>query len=343
MNHKSNSDNSNFADPSPLMQLSTAYWDSQTFLTANRIGLFDVLANGAKSAEDIAKHLQTHLRPTILFLNACAALELLESREGLYINTPLSETYLVSNSPMYLGNAFRYSDNLYNTWGQLEHALRSNEPPMAEQVYTGTDTQKTRDFVYGMHNRAMGIGQAMLRLVDITGCRQMLDVGGGPGTYSALFAKRYSELHSKAIDLPSVVEIAAEILESMGAKDQVTLIAGDYHHIEFPGGNDVVLMSGIFHRESAQSCQNLIARGYDSLNAGGKMIVADVFTDKGGRSPLFSTLFGLNMFLTAPDGGVHSDNDVKTWMLSAGMSAVEIKSFPSPMPHRLLVGNKGER
>ncbi|HHH38527.1 MAG TPA: hypothetical protein ENK50_03000 [Sedimenticola sp.] len=328
-------------DPTPLMQLSTAYWGAQTLLTANRIGLFECLAQGPKSGPDVAAELGTRPRETELLLKACTALGLLQAVDGKYRNSGLSQAFLVPGSPGYMGNAIRYSDNLYATWGNLEQALRDGTPPMPTETYTGDDPERTRAFVYGMHDRAMGIGRAMVGLVDLGGRRQMLDVGGGPGTYSALFAQRYPELHSRVMDLPGVVAIANEIIASMGVADRVTTQAGDYLQDGYPGGNDVVLISGVFHRESEAGCRELIDRARASLVPGGVLIVGDVFADEGGVSPPFATLFGLNMMLTAPEGGVHTDAEVAGWMAEAGFTGIDTRPLPPPMPHRLVVGEKG--
>ena len=327
-------------DPGPLMALSTAYWGAQTLLTANRIGLFEALADGARDAEAVAAELGMRPRETHLLLNACVALGLLERDAAGFRNSATSRAFLVPGSPGYLGNAIRYSDNLYATWGNLEQALRQGTPPMAPEKYTGEDPQRTRDFVYGMHDRALGIGRAMVGLVDLSGRRQMLDVGGGPGTYSSLFAQQHPGLGSRVMDLPGVAAIAAEIIASMGVAERVKTLAGDYLQDDYPSGNDVVLMSGIFHRESESGCRSLIRRAWDSLQPGGLLVVGDVFTDPGGAGPAFATLFGLNMMLTAPDGGVHADASVAEWMRDAGFSGIEIKPFPPPMPHRLVTGVK---
>ena len=327
-------------DPSPLMQLSTAYWGSQTLLTANRIGLFEKLGQQAMDAEAVASALGTQLRATRLLLKACTALELLEETPSGFRNSPMSRAFLVPGSPGFLGNAIRYSDNLYATWGELENTLRKGVPPMATEQYTGEDPERTRHFVYGMHDRALGIGRAMLGLVDLTGRRQMLDVGGGPGTYSCLLAKQYPELHSRVLDLPGVAAIAEEIIASLGVADRVATLPGDYMNGDYPTGNDVVLISGVFHRESEEGCRRLIERARESMEVGGLLIVSDVFTETEGTSPLFATLFGLNMMLTAPDGGVHSDSDVADWMKDSGFDEIDRKPFPSPMPHRVVVGRK---
>ena len=65
-----------------------------------------------------------------------------------------------------------------------------------------------------------------------------------------------------------------------------------------------------------------------------------MFADAGGTSPAFAALFGLNMLLTARDGGVHADADVAAWMERAGCRRTERRPFPAPMPHRLVIGHK---
>lgn len=322
------------------MRLSTAYWDSQAFLTANRIGLFEVLAKRPLSLGEIASALGTNPRPTGLLLKACVALGLLEEDAKGYRNSPLSQTFLVPGTDAYLGNAVLYSDAMYGPWGQLEHALKADCPPMQPDTYLGSNPEITRRFVYGMHNRALAIGSALVELVDLSGRRQMLDVGGGAGTYSALFTLRYPGLHSRILELPDVAALAREILGSMGAGDLVEVVTGDYRATRFPNGNDIVLISGVFHRETKATCEDLIARAHDSLNPDGLLVVNDVFTDAGGAGPLFATLFGLNMMLSAADGGVHSDAEVTDWMTQARFEEVESRQFPPPVPHRLVVGRK---
>jgi hypothetical protein len=140
-----------------------------------------------------------------------------------------------------------------------------------------------------------------------------------------------------------VAEIAKEIVAEMGCADRVTVLSGSYDDTPFPGGNDAVLISGVLHRESAAGCRALIAKAAASLVPGGLLVCSDVFTDEGGATPPFAALFGVNMMLTAPNGGVHSDADVGRWLGEVGIGEVSIKPFPPPMPHRVVSGTKRGR
>ncbi len=327
-------------DPSSIVRLSTAYWESQTLLTANRLRVFDFLADGARAADEVAAGLQLDPRSTGLLLRACVGLGFLKEAAGRFENTPTAAVFLVSRSPAFMGNVIRYSDQLYATWGKLEDALRSGKPALPAETYLGDDPARTRSFVVAMHERALGIARALVPILDLQGRRSMLDVGGGPGTYSVLLTERFPGLKSEVIELPGVAAVARELVAAAGASDRVTLRDGDYHSADFGSGKDVVLMSGMFHRETEAACRGLIARAAACMNPGGLLVVSDVFTDQGGSHPTFAAMFGLNMMLTAPDGGVHADSDVMRWMGDCGFRDMRMVPLPPPMPHRVVLGVK---
>lgn len=325
-------------DPSLVIGLSTAYWGSQILFTANRLRIFDALAEKPRNANELAETLGLDPGMTALFLNACVGIGLCEKSDQGYANTMVSQVFLVSGSPATMQNSMSFMDDLYATWGDLEKSLRSGEPAKAADVYLGTDSEQTRHFVYSMHDRAMAIGRALPSVVDLSGRRRMLDVGGGPGTFSALLTQRYQGLKSDVLELEGVANVAEEILADTGAADRVTMLRGDYHTSDFGSGYDVVLMSGMFHRETAENCRRLIDKARDCMEAGGILIVNDVFADEGGATPSFSALFGITMMLTAPDGCVHADADVASWMEHSGFTNTKRTPFPPPMPHRVVTG-----
>jgi hypothetical protein len=327
-------------DPTPIVRLTTAFWDSQALLTASRLKLFDQLASGPKAPDQVAAALGLDARMTGLLMRVLAALGLLEPRDGGFVNSAAAGAFLVSSSPAYMGNVMRYSDQLYTTWGRLEDSLRSGKPALPAESYLGDDVDRTRTFVYAMHGRAMGIARALVEVLDLSGRKAMLDVGGGPGTYSILLTERHPGLRSEVLELPGVAAVAREIVAAAGASERVSLRDGDYHSSDFGSGHDVVLMSGMFHRETEASCRRLIEKARACLVPGGVLIVSDVFTDTGGCSPPFATLFGLNMALTAPDGTVHADADVAGWLREAAFSDIEVRPLPPPMPHRVVTGRR---
>jgi len=323
-------------NPSSIFKLATAYWDSCVFLTANRLELFSKIGGDGKTAAEISDALGTEIRTTELFVNTCASLGFLEKKDGKYKNSPVAEAFLVKGKPAYLGDALKYSDDLYPVWGRLEDSLRTGKPALKHETILGEDTQKTRNFVMGMHNRALGVGRTLAESIDLSGRKKLLDVGGGPATYSILLAKKNPGLIATVMDLPDVAGIAREIITEFKMGDRVFTMEGDYTKTPFPEGNDCVLYSGMFHRETPESCSLLLSKAFDSLRSGGLVIVNDVFCNREKDGPPFVMLFGINMMLTSDHGTVHSTFEVTQWLSETGFTDISSKPLPPPMPHTVI-------
>ena len=99
----------------------------------------------------------------------------------------------------------------------------------AAEAYLGDNPVRTRTFVQAMHERALGVARALVGILDLQGRRSMLDVGGGPGTYSVLLTERFPGLTAEVLELPGVAAVARELVAAAGASDRVVLRDGDYH------------------------------------------------------------------------------------------------------------------
>lgn len=328
-------------DPSLIMQLALAYRSSMVLFTASELGVFTKVAAGPKSAAEVAAECQAHVEPVRLLLDACAAAGLLVGEGGRYSNTPVADAFLVQGRPAYIGHGLEYAEDLYPTWGRLSELMRTNAPVMEPDSLLGGDLEKTRAFVYAMHERARGIGAVLPHGVDLTGRKRLLDVGGGPGTYSIALVQKTSGLRSTVLDLPGVLAIAKEIIAANGCGDRIDTTPGNYLESSFGTGYDVVLLSGMMHRETEANCQLLLRKAFGALDPGGMVIVSDVFFDDDSRtSPPFATYFALSMMLTAVHGTTHAKTGMARWMTEAGLVDVEIRNLPKPNPHSLVIGKK---
>ncbi len=330
------------ADPTPIFKLSTAYWDSKVILTANHFNVFTFLADGPLSCDDLAQQCKCHPRSLAILLNACVGLKLLKKEDdGAYSNEPATQSYLVQGKQGYLGDALKYSDDLFPVWDKLHESIQHNKPAMPPEIQLGDDPERTRHFVMGMHNKALGIGRCFAEEQNLEGRKKLLDVGGGPGTYSILLAQKTPGLTSNVFDLPGVLEISKEIIHSYGLEERVITVEGDYIKDEFPKENDVVLLAGMLHRETPETFKTLLQKAYDALIPGGMIILNDLFFENDNMdSPPFVNMFALTMLLTSAHGTIHSKTSAEKWLSEAGFSQIVSKPLPPPMPHLVITALK---
>lgn len=308
---------------------------------ASELDVFSHLATGSKTAGDMASATGAKRDPMGLLLDACVADGLLKRDGESYSNSEVADAFLVKGRPAYIGHGMKYAEDLYGPWGQLAEHVRTGKPVMEPEEILGKDPEKTRAFIYAMHERARGIGAVLPHGVDLTGRKRLLDVGGGPGTYSIFLVKSAPGLTSTILDLPPVLEISREIIAANGCSDLISTRPGNYLTSDFGTGYDAVLLSGMMHREKPEACQLLLRKAFAALDPGGLVIVSDVFFDDEQRTdPPFATFFSLSMALTAVHGTTHSKLHMARWMEEAGFGEIEVRDLPKPNPHRLVIGHK---
>jgi ubiquinone/menaquinone biosynthesis C-methylase UbiE len=328
-------------NPTRLVEIASAYYESSVLFAASELGLFAKLAElGQADAPTIAESCGLNPRGTRLLLDACVAVELLIKDGDRYQNSPEAAAFLVPGSPADLSGAIRYNRDVYGAWGKLQDLVRTGKPVERPELHLGEDPERTRSFVLAMHGRAMGIGQAVVPLLDLSGRRALLDVGGGPGTYSILIARAFPQIQCTMLDLPEVVRIAGAIISGAGVGDRVRTLAGDYHTLPFPEGQDAIIFFGVLHQEDPTAIRELLGRAHRALALGGVIYVLDMMTDPSHTQPKFSALFALNMALTTSHGWVFSGDELKAWVLEAGFTAFSCRPLPPPMPHWLAMAKK---
>lgn len=328
-------------DPGRIIGMASAFYESSVLFAASDLGVFGKLSErGCVDAETLAPELQADVRGLRLLLDACVALGLLEKQGGQYRNTDASEAHLVPGKPGDLSSAIRYNRDVYAAWGKLREFVVSGKPVEAPELHLGDDKQRTRTFVLAMHGRAMAIGRAVVPRLDLTGCKRLLDVGGGPAAYAALLAQHYPKLECTVLDLPDVVAVAAELIEGKDYAGRLALIPGDYRTTSFSSGFDAVNFFGVLHQESPQSIRALFRKAFDALVPGGQVNVLDMMSDETHTKPRFSALFAVNMALTTANGWVFSDAELKEWLAEAGFEGFSCSPLPDPMPHWLATARK---
>ena len=197
-------------DPNRIVDMASAFYESCVLFAASDLGIFGKLAGrGDADLETIIAACGLDRRGGRILLDACVALGLLEKKDGYYRNSPEAALFLVPGSPADLSGAIRYNRDVYGAWGRLKEMALTGKPVERPETHLGEDRERTRTFVMAMHGRALGIGRAVVPLLDLAGCRKVLDVGGGPGTYSILIAQAHPGVDCVVFDLAGVVEIAA--------------------------------------------------------------------------------------------------------------------------------------
>src|SRR5262249_1276014 len=120
-------------DFSAVARLAGGYAEAQAIQAALELGVFEVLRN-ASTAAQLAGSLVCDPRAMELLLDALVSIGLLNKTGSVYALNGASSTYLVKNSPKYLGGMIAFDASLWDAWGRLAESVRTGKPARAPDM-----------------------------------------------------------------------------------------------------------------------------------------------------------------------------------------------------------------
>ncbi len=298
-------------DLNRLRQLAS-FTASRILLTANAFRIFDHLEESGKTPLQLSRKLSTDKRATELLLNSLAALSLLKKTKNTYKNAALASQYLVSGKPDYQGDIISHYNVLWDNWSGLNAVLKTGKPFKKSFDH--------RSFIMGMHNLSVPRVSDVLRHINLRGVRRVLDLGGGPGTYSIAFARK--NIHVTLMDYPETLKIAKRLIIKAGVKNHIRLLPGDFCTDDLGNGYDLIFISHIFHAYSAKASVSILKKSCRALNKGGRVVVQEFLLHETRTSPLPGALFAINMLVNTMGGRTYTPKEIGSWLKQAGCSAV---------------------
>jgi ubiquinone/menaquinone biosynthesis C-methylase UbiE len=303
-----------------LTELASRYWESAALNAGVSLGLFPVLAESPHTAGGLSIRLNTAPTHTEALLDSLCGLGVLTKNADHYILPEDLKPLLDPASPDCLLGALAFNADLFRLWADLPECIRSGGPVLPDNPHLGGDPARTRRFVEGMHSRAGIMARGLLpALVPVPGSR-ILDIGGGPGTFSVKLLERDPSLSATVLDLPPVIQAAAELHAGNPVLDRLTFQGGDYHSAGFPPEQDLILFCGALHQEPEESLPALFQRMNAALKPGGTLCVVDLMVTDDRTQPVYSALFQLNMMLMRPASCVHSTGTLLSVLRDAGFT-----------------------
>jgi hypothetical protein len=303
-------------DPNLVHHIATGYMGTCVLLAALELRVFEGLSKKSSTASEIADSLQLDPKPVERLLVALTSLGLLERKEGQYTCSPEAERYLVSSSPSYFGDYYRFQVKqcLMPDFLRLDELIRENRAIMSDDwSQYMSDYDRARVFILGQHSASLGGGRMLATKYDFSGYRNLVDLAGGSGACSIALCRNNPKLTSVLVDFPNVLRIAEEIIAEEGLSGRITTRPGDITRDDWPEG-DLMLISLIVSGFSKENQDRIFRKCYEKLPSGGAIIVHDFLMDNDYSGPLLSGLYNL----TSVEGTPLSGEDMAQRIREAG-------------------------
>lgn len=283
---------------------------------ATLLNIFDFLKEWRSEEEIIRKFKISKEKEEafINFLQACSALNLLVNENRKYRNSMLANKYLFSGSKSYLGHWIMHSYDLWAEWSMLEKWIGVNVKRKESWL---------EKLVLGLYEITINSeAKELARKINLKKKRHLLDVGGGAGSFSIAFCRRYKELRATIFDQPESIKLAREMARKNRLEDRISFIEGDWDKHGFGSGYDVVFMSNVLHGKESKAEMKL-RKAYNALEDNGMLIVRDFLLKESSKTKLNKKAALFNLMV-----GAYTFEELKNEIEKAGFKSVRKMKLP---------------
>jgi len=310
---------------------------SKALFAALHIDVFTHLAGGAKTCAELSGACSVPESRIVTLMTALGSVGLVDWDGERYANAPGAEAFLSRTSNYDFGDYLRYQidQQMYPFLGQLNEVLDGSLGPDAVDSYSHwmSDPEQAAMYSNAQHAGSLGPGKTIARLVDLTGAKSLLDVGGGTGAMTIRLLQANPDLISTIIDFPNVSEIGWRFISEAGMVDRVRYIPSDAIRAEWPGEQDAVLMSYLFSGIPGTEVPKLVQRAFDSLAPGGSYMVHDFMVEDDRSGPALAALWQLQHMAFTPDAHSVTAGWLRTEMEKVGFTDIRDDQAIPGMTH----------
>jgi hypothetical protein len=265
-----------------LIGLINGFMASQAVHVAAKLGVADLLADGAKTAEALARQTETHEPSLHRLLRALASLGLLEEVEpARFVLTALGAQLRTAAPGSLRNRALLFGgDRSWRSWGELLHSVRTGESGMQHLYgmgsfeYLAAHPQQAEIFNEAMAEITRQVARAVVRACDFSHFRTIVDIGGGNGTLIAAILGAEPKLRGIVFDLPSGNAGAPRQLEAAGVAERCEVIAGDFFR-SVPPSADAYVLKNIIHDWDDERSVAILKNCRKGISADGKLLLIE--------------------------------------------------------------------
>lgn len=325
-----------------LMQMLFGFMTSQAIFVAAKLGLADLLKNGAKSVDELAQATGVQARPLYRIMRALASVGIfVEDDNGRYRMTPLAEP-LRGDVPNSLRDfsIFLGADWHWRAWGDLSGSAQTGQPAF-ERVYgkayfdyLSQNPAPAQVFNNAMTSLSTAASAAVVNGYDFAGITKLVDVGGGHGLLLASILQKNPQMRGILFDAPSVIAGAGDVIQTHGVGERCDAIGGDFF-VSVPAGGDAYIIKHIIHNWDDDRASAILQNCRRAMAANGKLLVVEMVIPAG-NAPSLGKLLDLEMLVLFLHACERTEAEYRTLFERSGFRLTRI--VPTLSPYSIIEG-----
>jgi hypothetical protein len=315
------------------MKVAMGFMAAKHLFVASEVGLFEALAAGPATIEELASRTGVPSRTIAIVAAAMDSLGRIEQDGDRYQNGETATAFLAGNLGPDLRPMLRFFDQIsYPTWQHLADAVRTGN---GQAQFGKFDKRQQEIFSAGVESFSGPAAAALATNYDFRHHRKVLDVAGGTGSFLVAVLKRHSALRGTLFELPGPCAVARQKLANLPEGSRIDVVEGDVFRDPLPANHDALIVANTAHVFSVPHNLELMRKMRAGVQAGARLLLVDLWTNPNHTQPGPAALISGEFLVISGEGQAYSEQEADTWLGQTGWKKVE--KMPLAGPTSLIV------
>ena len=319
-----------------LIQMASAFFVARVAYAAAKLGLADRLADGPKSAADLAGPMRMHAPSLHRFMRTLASLGILTERtDQAFALTAVGEALKTGAPGSARGTLLAFGGDWFTRpWEEVVYSLETGKTAFEKSFgmpifdYLAQHPEEASHFseaMVGFHGEEP---PAVAAAYDFSAFDTIVDVGGATGNMLAHVLGRHAGQRGVLFDRPHVVGDAPALLRARGVDARVTIESGSFFET-VPAGGDAYILSHIIHDWNEDQCLTILGHCRKAIKAGGRLLIVEMVLPSG-DAPHPGKVLDMVM-LVMPGGQERTEAEYAALLEKAGFRLARVVPTASPV------------
>jgi hypothetical protein len=271
-----------------LIQMAWAHQISSLVRVAAELKLADHLAEGPKSAGQLAQLTATHAPALYRVMRTLASLGIFTEDAGhRFALTSLGEPLRSGTPGSVRGSVLTMTSDMFcKSIANLLYSVQTGKTgfgkAFGEEIFDWLphhpeEAAMFSDLMVGFHGPETS---AVAAAYDFTGFGTIVDVGGATGNMLTTILGRHLGPRGVVFDLPHNRAGASVLIQTRGMADRIGFVEGSFFE-SVPTGGDAYLMSHIIHDWSEDQCLTILGNCRRAMKATSRLLIIEMVLPEG--------------------------------------------------------------
>jgi SAM-dependent methyltransferase len=269
------------ASTSHLLNLIAGSWTSETVAAAVELKLPDLLADGPRTAADLANI--THCEPGALvrLLRALVTIDVcVEDSDAAFTLTAMGARLREDHPQSLHFWSLYWTHSMRPLWSHLTESVRTGQSVRkALTGFDGFERQQRDPAAAALFNKTMLeltrlVASEIARAYDFTAARTVVDVGGGYGELLIEILRQSPHLSGTLFDLPHAIEGARRNLAEAELSARCECVAGDFFESVLPGA-DLYVLKSVIHDWPDDRARTIFKNCHLAMSPNARLLIVE--------------------------------------------------------------------